>query len=233
MPFKLRILVGSACFVILSLMKTGLFPVRVTGRHHLQGVSDKGLVLAANHESALDAVFMTVLTRRTVTFMCLQRVLDRPGFGRLYKRLGFLPVEPGNQALNVRSLARCRRLLRSGGTLGIFPAGGYDTVVGEQIAPFEPGAARLAIQAQSPLLPVGIRGARRLMPLYVDGQQTFRNWLVLPFRRVHVAFGEPIYPTADGLPGGPPLTGADAKVLTGVLQDRVAQLARLESPAAA
>jgi len=98
--------------------------------------------------------------------------------------LGAFPVYRG--ARDEWALDHARRLLQGGQAVGIFPEGTRSQGRGLKVA--RSGAARLALSANTPLLPVTIEGIQHLFTGF-------------PRRtRVRVSICEPIHPDPGELP---------------------------------
>lgn len=112
------------------------------------------LIVAPNHSSYLDPIWVSLPLPRRLRYMTWDRVVAAPLLGRLVRALGAFPVKPdtGDRAALRLSLEH----LRGGGAIMIFPEGGR-TRTG-QVMPFKPGVIRLALDTQAPILPVTIIG---------------------------------------------------------------------------
>lgn len=144
------------------------------------------LILASNHASYFDPVFVALGQRRVVRFMAWA-ALFKGWFGRLITRWGAFPVDldrydPGafRQALEV---------LRRGEWLVIFPEGGR-TPDGKLMEMRE-GVARLSMLSGAPILPVRIDGAFEAWPKPKP--------LPYIFKRVRVHYGPMIHPPSERL----------------------------------
>jgi 1-acyl-sn-glycerol-3-phosphate acyltransferase len=140
------------------------------------------LIISGNHVTNFDVFPMQIATLpRTICFMGKAELFKNPALGWLIRNLCAFPVYRGGGdqwALNF-----AERVLLEGQTLGIFPEGKRSKGRGLQQA--KTGAARFAIAANSPILPLAIIGTDRL----------FKPW----YRPtpVTVNIGKPIYPQAD------------------------------------
>jgi 1-acyl-sn-glycerol-3-phosphate acyltransferase len=142
-------------------------------------------VLASNHESVLDGVFLSAATRRQVRFMAKAELYQYPVLRQLMDALGCFPVERGRD--EGQAVGRGLRLLQGGEVIGIFPQG---TCLPYRERLFRRGAARLAISAGAPLVPVALIGTERsLQP------RSHR----MGFPKVTIVVGEPI-PVERGEP---------------------------------
>lgn len=146
-----------------------------------------GVVIASNHQTYVDPFWITVPLHRPVRYLAWSEAFKWPLVGRAMGVLGAWPVvvERGNPSAHRRSLG----WLRGGGAVMIFPEGGRASADGE-LHRFKSGAARLALEAGVPILPVTIRGGNRAWP---RGQRWPRT------ARVEIVY-HPLQPAA-ALPG--------------------------------
>lgn len=120
-----------------------------------------GVIIAANHQTYLDPFWLGVPVPIYTRFLAWDKVFDWPVAGTLMRLLGAWPlrVKQGDR----RALRRSLEWLRGGGALVIFPEGGRSSSDGE-MQEFKEGAARLALEANVPVLPITIRGGHRVWP---------------------------------------------------------------------
>ncbi|MFD2767966.1 lysophospholipid acyltransferase family protein [Micromonospora eburnea] len=137
----------------------------VTGLGHLPDTG--GAILAANHLSVADQLFLGVLTPRHIAFWAKAEYFRSPGLrGRLTRRvvtaMGAIPVDRGGGRAALAALDAAVPVLRSGGLVAIFPEGTRSP--DGRLYRGRTGVVRLAHQAGVPIIPVGIRGTDRLRP---------------------------------------------------------------------
>lgn len=140
-----------------------LFRVRWQGLEHLP---DDGSVLAPSHLSNLDvwALGLPFFPQRYLRFMAKVE-LYRPGLRWILHHAGAFPVRRG--AGDVDAIRTAVQLCREGNVVVVFPEGTRrekGVVKRRQPRPHT-GAARIAIEAGVPLVPVGITGTDRLSRL--------------------------------------------------------------------
>jgi len=140
-------------------------------------------VLAANHQSYLDALLLIEAVPRPLGFVAKRELADLPMVGRLLARLDTLFVERFDLARSAAESDRFAEALKAGRVLAFFPEGTFRDVPG--LLPFRMGAFVAAARAGVPLLPVALRGTRRLLP----GER----FLPRP-GRAEVIVGEPCHP---------------------------------------
>jgi len=158
----------------------------------VERVPERGAaILAANHVSALDGLFLGWIVgtrrRRPTRFLSGVEFFRRPVIGFWLRAFGQIPIHRG--AGDRRALEEAAATVRSGALAGIFPEGRVNP--GEELQRGRSGAARIALAAGAPVIPVGLWGTQVRWPR--DGL-TFRR----PFRpRIAISFGDPIEPRGD------------------------------------
>lgn len=173
----------------------------VTGEEHVP--RSGGAVLASNHVSYLDFTFVgygALPAGRLVRFMAKHEVFASKVAGPLMRGMHHIPVD---RSAGAASYDAALRALRAGEVIGVFPEATISRSF--EIKELKSGAARLALEADVPLLPVIVWGGQRIM---TKGRPR-------DFRRRHVAIavdvGEPLTP----------LPGEDAAALTARLAARL------------
>ena len=151
-----------------------MYRIRVEGREHLP--KRGAVILAANHRSFLDSIFLPLVIRRRVTFVAKAEYFDDREDGVVLPRRRADP-DPARGRQRERGCARSRRrdVLEGGGVFGIYPEGtrtrdGY-------LHRGHTGVARLALRTGAPIVPVGLVGT--------DECQPTDKKLPRLFRRVH------------------------------------------------
>jgi 1-acyl-sn-glycerol-3-phosphate acyltransferase len=150
-------LIGFLSWPVLKL----LFRYRVRGREHVP--REGGFVLAANHISNFDpwAVGMGIFPRRFLRFMAKSELFWFP-LGPFIKAAGAFKVRRGERDLEAIRVAE--ELARQGHVIAMFPEGTRRRKgLRKKWRPeAHTGAARIALGADVPLVPAGIRGTDRL-----------------------------------------------------------------------
>jgi len=184
----------------------------VTGLEHLP--ADGGAILAANHLSIADQLFLGIATPRHLAFWAKAEYFRAPGpRGRLTRSvvagMGAIPVERGGGRAALAAFDAALPVLRAGGLVAVFPEGTRSP--DGRLYRGRTGAVRLAHRAGVPIIPVGIRGTGDLRP---PGAR-------LPRRApIGVAFG-PALPVCVGAP-------ADVRRLTDTLMASIRALSGQE-----
>jgi 1-acyl-sn-glycerol-3-phosphate acyltransferase len=138
---------------------------RIFWRLEYKGVENiprtSGVILAANHQSYGDPVWLSFPIKRPIRYLAWSEAFSWPVVGRAITLLGAWPlqVEGSDPAAIRRSLT----WLREGGLVVIFPEGGRGLPDGSMVR-MKGGAVRIALEAGVPILPVTIRGANLVWP---------------------------------------------------------------------
>ena len=144
-------------------------------------------VLVANHASYLDAVVLLAALPMEFAFIAKRELAASPLVGTVIRKVGHLTVERADAMQSAADAERATALLRGGTSLLFFPEGTFVRAPG--VLPFRLGAFKAAVEARRPVVPVGLRGTRRILP---DGAR-----LPTP-GPVTVAIGVPITPQGGG-----------------------------------
>ena len=138
----------------------GLFRLRARGTEHLPA---GGFVLAANHNSNFDPwpLGITLFPKRYLRFMGKSELFWTP-FKQIATAAGAFPVRRGQA--DAEAMATATQLCREGHIVVMFPEGTRRKKGLRK--KYEPrahtGAARIALDANVPLVPAGIVGTDRL-----------------------------------------------------------------------
>ena len=147
-------------------IRTALTVFRLLGiRFDLRGTDNVpatgGAVLASNHVSYLDFMFVGLPAHRArhrlVRFMAKKAVFDHRISGPLMRGMHHIPVDRKAGAAAYRHALDA---LRGGELVGVFP----EQTISRSFVPrpLKNGAARLAIEADVPLIPVVVWGGQRI-----------------------------------------------------------------------
>jgi len=161
--------------------------IRVHGVHHIP--RSGGSVLASNHVSYLDFIFVGFAAReshRLVRFMAKDSVFEHKVSGPLMRGMKHIPVD---RHAGAASYAQALRMLKSGEVVGVFP----EATMSRSLEPkeFKTGAVRLARATKTPLVPVAVWGTQRLWSY--DERSTMKQRGV----PVEICVGAPVDPSGD------------------------------------
>ena len=139
---------------------------RAAWRFDLQGLENipatGGAILCPNHTSVLDSFFVPAMLPRRVTYVGKAEYMDDWKTRRLFPALGMIPIDRTGGDAAERALATAQRLLENGELFGIYPEGTRSR--DGRLYRGKTGPARLALRTGAPIIPIGIKGAREVMP---------------------------------------------------------------------
>ena len=155
------------------------------GKQHVP--AEGGAILASNHISFSDSIFLPLLLPRRVTFLAKSEYFTGTGIkGALvrwfFKGVGQVPIDRSGGRASEAAILTGVQILRDGKLLGIYPEGTRSP--DGRLYRGRTGVARMAIDAQVPVVPVAMINTFWIQP----------TGKVLPRlgRRVGVRFGAPI-----------------------------------------
>jgi 1-acyl-sn-glycerol-3-phosphate acyltransferase len=138
-----------------------LFRVRVVG---LENVPDSGaVILASNHHSFSDSIFLPMVLKRRVTFVAKAEYFEQPKTAWFFKSMGQIPMKRGGGPASERALEAAREVLDGGGVFGIYPEGTRSP--DGRLYKGRTGVARLALQTGAPVCAVAMIGTREAQPI--------------------------------------------------------------------
>jgi 1-acyl-sn-glycerol-3-phosphate acyltransferase len=146
-----------------------------------------GAILASNHISFSDSVFMPLVVRRRVTFLAKSEYFTGRGIKGALVRwfmlgIGQVPIDRSGGRASEAAILTGVQILREGQLLGIYPEGTRSP--DGHLYKGRTGTARMAIEAQVPVVPVAMINTFWIQP---TGRLIPRLG-----RRIGVRFGAPI-----------------------------------------
>lgn len=149
-----------ATVAVLRLLFKSIMTMRVEGLENLP--ADGPVIVAANHVSNFDVFPMQLALPRPIFFMGKAELFRFAPFGAILRNLGGFPVFRGEK--DEWALRHAAKVLAHGQVLGMFPEGTRSRGRGLKVA--KTGAARLAIDAGCPLLPMTVVGSDRFFKTF-------------------------------------------------------------------
>ena len=140
-------------------LSRALWRISFRGVEHIP--AEGGLVIAANHQTYVDPFWVSIPVKRPIRYLAWNEAFKWPLMGKAMELFGAWPlvIERGNPTAYRRSL----QWLRAGRAVMIFPEG-ERAFADARGARFKAGAARLALEADVPILPVTIREGEHVWP---------------------------------------------------------------------
>jgi 1-acyl-sn-glycerol-3-phosphate acyltransferase len=175
-----------------------------------------GALLASNHISMCDSLFLPVMTRRRVTFLAKMEYFTGRGLkGRLkaafVRGTGLIPLDRSDAGAAAAGLATGTRVVSEGMLLAVYPEGTRSP--DGRLYRGKTGVARVAMQARVPVVPVAMVGTDRVQPIGAV-------WPRLA--RVEVRIGAPLKPPVVATE--PDALKRQAREFTDRVMDAIAEL---------
>ena len=158
----------------------------------LRNVPGKGpVIIASNHLSFSDSIFMPLVVPRKVTFLAKSEYFTSPGPKGLLKKLTFIalgqvPVDRSGGRRSEAALLTGLKILAEGNCLGIYPEGTRSP--DGRLYKGRTGIARLAIESGAPIVPVAMSNTDKIQPT---------GKIIPNLHRVGMIFSEPMYFEGD------------------------------------
>ena len=166
-----------------------LFRPKVKGLRNVPGTGP--VIIASNHLSFSDSIFMPLVVPRKVTFLAKSEYFTSPGPKGLLKKLTFIalgqvPVDRSGGRRSEAALLTGLKILAEGNCLGIYPEGTRSP--DGRLYKGRTGIARLAIESGAPIIPVAMSNTDKIQPT---------GKIIPNLHRVGMIFGEPMYFEGD------------------------------------
>ncbi len=158
---------------------------RVEGRENVPRTGP--VILASNHLSFIDSIAIPVAAPRPVHFLAKSSYFEGTGISgalsrSFFQAIGAIPVRRGAGQAALDALDQQRQLLEEGLAVALYPEGTRSA--DGRLYKGRTGVAFLALQTGAPVVPVGLIGTDRVMPVGAK-MPSLRE-------RVTVRFGEPL-----------------------------------------
>ena len=191
-----------------------IFRPKVSGLRHVP--SNGPVIIASNHLSFSDSIFMPLVVPRSVTFLAKSEYFTSPGFKGFIKKITFIalgqvPVDRYGGKRSEAALLTGLKLLKDNHCIGIYPEGTRSP--DGRLYKGRTGIARMAIESGAPIIPVAMFNTAEIQP---TGQ------IVPKVRRVEMVFGEPMYFTGDST------DQAVLRTATNQIMEKIAELSKQE-----
>ena len=191
-----------------------IFRPKVSGLRHVP--SNGPVIIASNHLSFSDSIFMPLVVPRSVTFLAKSEYFTSPGLKGFIKKITFIalgqvPVDRSGGKRSEAALLTGLKLLKDNHCIGIYPEGTRSP--DGRLYKGRTGIARMAIESGAPIIPVAMFNTAEIQP---TGQ------IVPKVRRVEMVFGEPMYFTGDST------DQAVLRTATNQIMEKIAELSKQE-----
>jgi 1-acyl-sn-glycerol-3-phosphate acyltransferase len=138
-----------------------LFKVRADGRDNVP--AEGAAILASNHLSFSDSIFLPLMIRRRITFVAKAEYFEDPKTAWFFRAVGQIPIKRGGGSASQRALDSAMDVLSAGGLFGIYPEGTRSP--DGCLYKGHTGVARLALKSGVPVIAVAMIGTREAQPI--------------------------------------------------------------------
>jgi 1-acyl-sn-glycerol-3-phosphate acyltransferase len=146
------------------------------------------VIFASNHLSFIDSIAIPVAAPRPVHFLAKSSYFDGWASRQFFTAIGAVPVQRGAGQAALDALDQQRRFLEDGRAVALYPEGTRS--LDGRLYKGRTGVAFLALQTGARVVPVGLIGTDKVMPVGAKFP-SLRE-------RVTVRFGEPLDLSAHG-----------------------------------
>ena len=145
-----------------------------------------GVILASNHLSFIDSVFLPLVMDRRIFFLAKSDYFTGRGVKGFISRAffngtGMLPIDRSGGKASEASLNTGLRVLAQGEVLGIYPEGTRSP--DGKLYRGRTGVARMILEGHVPVVPVAMIDTEKVMPIGTKMPKV---------RRIGIVFGEPL-----------------------------------------
>ncbi|MCU1327718.1 MAG: AMP-dependent synthetase and ligase [Bryobacterales bacterium] len=162
------------------------FDVRIEGEDHIPRKG--GGLLAANHISYADSIFVGLCSPRVIRFVMWKPIYDIPVAKQIFQWLLAIPIDASSPKAVIRALRAARVELEAGHLVAMFPEGSITR--DGTLQKFERGIERIAVSTL-PIIPIHIEGMWG-HPLSCKGGALLKSWEKLWRPRITVRVGPPL-----------------------------------------
>ncbi|MDO9554053.1 1-acyl-sn-glycerol-3-phosphate acyltransferase [Rhodonellum sp.] len=156
---------------------------RTFGTAHID--LNQAYIYIFNHRSFLDAPLIPMTIKQELRGLGKKELSKIPIFGLIISRVAVWVDRKDSQSRKA-SLTKMQEILQQGISIIVAPEGTRNDT-DKTLLPFQKGAFRLAIDTQTPILPMAVIGADKLLP---------KGSLLLRPGVIEIYFSAPILPTS-------------------------------------
>ena len=156
-----RFLLNASTGVMIVLLRIKL---HVTG---LEKIPEGRFLLVGNHRSNYDPLLTWyVLRDKQLAYLSKEENFRVPGYGRIIRKCGFMPIDRENPRTALKTLATCAQMIKDDKvSFGIYPEGTRSKEC--LLLPFHDGIFRVAQMAEVPIVVVAVQGTEKIHKQYI------------------------------------------------------------------
>jgi len=166
--------------LLIAPLARAVYRPRIEGRENVPRTGP--VIFASNHLSFIDSIAIPVAAPRPVHFMAKSAYFEKWASRQFFTAIGAIPVERGAGQKALEALDQQRALLEDGRAVALYPEGTRS--LDGRLYKGRTGVAFLALQTGAPVVPVGLLGTDKVMPVGAKIPTTKE--------RITVRFGTPL-----------------------------------------
>jgi 1-acyl-sn-glycerol-3-phosphate acyltransferase len=171
-------------YVLLGPWLRLIFRPQVEGREYVP--AEGPAIIASNHLSFSDSIFMPLMVKRKVTFVAKQEYFTGTGIKGFLIRMffvgaGTIPVDRSGGQAALAAIETGLRVLREGKLFGIYPEGTRSP--DGRLHRGKTGVARIALLGGARVIPVAMLNADEIQPI---------GKIIPKIKKVRIRFGRPL-----------------------------------------
>ncbi|HEX9823750.1 MAG TPA: lysophospholipid acyltransferase family protein [Actinomycetota bacterium] len=148
-------------YVVLGPILRLIYRPKAVGLENLP--AEGPVILACNHLSFVDSLFMPLVIKRKVVFLGKADYFDSWRTRWFFKSVNVIPVRREGGSAGEAALRTGIGQLEQGHVIGIYPEGTRSP--DGRLYRGKTGVARMALEAKVPVVPVAVEGTREVMPI--------------------------------------------------------------------
>jgi 1-acyl-sn-glycerol-3-phosphate acyltransferase len=157
-----------------------LYRPKARGVENIPG--DGPLILASNHFSFIESMFIPLVIKRKVVFLAKADYFTSARTAWFFRAAGQIPIRREGGSASEAAIQAGVRELRNGHVVAIYPEGTRSP--DGRLYRGKTGVARMALLARCPIVPIAVSGTRELQPI---GKRMPKL-----SGRIEITFGKPL-----------------------------------------
>ena len=166
-------------FSKIMMLSMGIYP-----KIHGTFPKDRQYIVMMNHSSFLDMFIYPLILKGKWTGITASENFNYPILSHILKKMDAIPIKKTNKLGAIKTIQIAEKKLMSGYHIGIMPEG--ERTLNGGTLPFKKGGFFMALNTNTPILPVGVSGAFNAKPK--------NRWWIKP-GQINVTIGTPIQVT--------------------------------------
>lgn len=159
---------------VFSLYSKIFYKYKVIGAENIP--NEGNIILAANHKSALDPIFVaSAVKNREVATIAKKELFNNKFLGWFLPKINVIPIDRDNPGIS--TIKTILKKLKEGYAVGIFPEG--TRVEGNEFGDAKAGLALFAVKGKAHVIPVSIISTYSLfsqVTIYIDEPISFEEY---------------------------------------------------------